>query len=894
MADNKEVRKQQEAQMDEIFKSEQTTIIPVDLDKEMRKSFIDYAMSVISDRALPDIRDGMKPVHRRILYSMFTQGFTPDKPYRKCATTIGDVLGRFHPHGDASVYDALVRLAQDFSLRHPLVDGHGNFGSIDGDPPAAYRYTEARLDKIALEMMRDINKNTVDFRPNFDEHDMEPIALPSRFPNLLVNGSVGIAVGMATNIPPHNLGEVIDGVIMMMDNPDCTVEDLMTVVKGPDFPLGGQILGTGGIREAYSTGKGRILVRAHCEIEDHQGRQRIIVHDLPFAVNKARLIERMAELVKDKKVEGISGIRDESDRNEKVRIVIEVKKDANPEVVLNQLYKNCALQDACCANMLALVPDAEGKLEPKLITLRDALSYYVEHQENVVTRRTIFDKEKDEGRRHIDEGLLLAMDHIDEIINIIRSSRTEAEAKERMCERFGFTDKQAQHIVDMRLGRLTGLEREKLEAEIEELTARIAQYERILSDKEVLHDVIRTEILEIKRKFATPRVSEIINGSFEDIDDESLIQEEDIVVTLTHMGYIKRQRIDSYKAQHRGGRGISGQSTREEDYVEKIITTTTHKFLLCFTNTGRVFKIKGYKIPETLSRSARGTAVVNLLKLGENEKITNIIPIDNFEDENLYLTVATRNGVVKRTAVSKYQNINKNGLIATSIREDDAVVAVSLTTGGQEIILVTSQGKAIRFNSDDCRELGRQAMGVRGIRLSEGDKVIGMEPVTPDGELLVISENGYGKRSRTDDYKVQNRGGKGLITYKVNEKTGKLIGVTIVDNDEDLLIITDQGVIIRVAAEEIPTLSRATSGVRLMRSKGARIVDFALTEHEIPEEKSAEGAEDAENTEGEAQADAQDGTAVSVDTDGDTSIQRLLEAAESDDDSDEGQDNGEE
>ncbi|MCR5060803.1 MAG: DNA gyrase subunit A [Saccharofermentans sp.] len=894
MADNKEVRKQQEAQMDEIFKSEQTTIIPVDLDKEMRKSFIDYAMSVISDRALPDIRDGMKPVHRRILYSMFTQGFTPDKPYRKCATTIGDVLGRFHPHGDASVYDALVRLAQDFSLRHPLVDGHGNFGSIDGDPPAAYRYTEARLDKIALEMMRDINKNTVDFRPNFDEHDMEPIALPSRFPNLLVNGSVGIAVGMATNIPPHNLGEVIDGVIMMMDNPDCTVEDLMTVVKGPDFPLGGQILGTGGIREAYSTGKGRILVRAHCEIEDHQGRQRIIVHDLPFAVNKARLIERMAELVKDKKVEGISGIRDESDRNEKVRIVIEVKKDANPEVVLNQLYKNCALQDACCANMLALVPDAEGKLEPKLITLRDALSYYVEHQENVVTRRTIFDKEKDEGRRHIDEGLLLAMDHIDEIINIIRSSRTEAEAKERMCERFGFTDKQAQHIVDMRLGRLTGLEREKLEAEIEELTARIAQYELILSDKEVLHDVIRTEILEIKRKFATPRVSEIINGSFEDIDDESLIQEEDIVVTLTHMGYIKRQRIDSYKAQHRGGRGISGQSTREEDYVEKIITTTTHKFLLCFTNTGRVFKIKGYKIPETLSRSARGTAVVNLLKLGENEKITNIIPIDNFEDENLYLTVATRYGTVKRTAVSKYQNINKNGLIATSIREDDAVVAVSLTTGGQEIILVTSQGKAIRFNSDDCRELGRQAMGVRGIRLSEGDKVIGMEPVTPDGELLVISENGYGKRSRTDDYKVQNRGGKGLITYKVNEKTGKLIGVTIVDNDEDLLIITDQGVIIRVAAEEIPTLSRATSGVRLMRSKGARIVDFALTEHEIPEEESAEGAEDAENTEGEAQADAQDGAAVSVDTDGDTSIQRLLEAAEADDDSDEGQDNGEE
>ncbi len=857
MAEDKEMRKQQEAQMDEVFKSEQTTIVPVDLDKEMRKSFIDYAMSVISDRALPDIRDGMKPVHRRILYSMFTQGFTPDKPYRKCATTIGDVLGRFHPHGDASVYDALVRLAQDFSLRHPLVDGHGNFGSIDGDPPAAYRYTEARLDKIALEMMRDINKNTVDFRPNFDEHEMEPVALPSRFPNLLVNGSVGIAVGMATNIPPHNLGEVIDGVVMMLDNPDCTIDDLMTVVKGPDFPLGGQILGSMGIREAYTTGKGRIVVRAHCEIEDHQGKQRIIVHDLPFAVNKARLIERMAELVKEKKVEGITTVRDESDRNEKVRIVIEVKKDANPDVVLNQLYKNCALQDACCANMLALVPDADGKLEPKLITLKDALSYYVQHQENVVTRRTEFDKEKDEGRRHIDEGLLIAIDHIDEIIAIIRSSRTEAEAKDRMCERFGFTDKQAQHIVDMRLGRLTGLEREKLEAEIAELTARIEQYILILSDRNVLHETIKGEILEIKRKFATPRVSEILNGSFDDIDDESLIQEEDIVVTLTHMGYIKRQRVDTYKAQHRGGRGISGQGTREEDYVEKIITTTTHKFLLCFTDTGRVFKIKGYKIPETLSRSARGTAIVNLLKLQENEKITNIIPIDNFDDENTYLTVATRNGIVKKTAVSKYTNINKNGLIATNIREDDSVVAVSLTRGGQEIILVTSEGKAIRFNSDDCRELGRNSFGVRGIRLSEGDKVIGMEPVTENGELLVISENGYGKRSSVDDYKVQNRGGKGLITYKVSDKTGRLIGVTIVNDEHDLLIITDQGVIIRVSAGEIPTLSRATSGVRLMRSKDAKIVDFALTDHEAETEDAAEGEAAADVSEAEAEISAE-------------------------------------
>ena len=873
MADNKELRKQQEAQMDDVFKSEQTTIVPVDLDKEMRKSFIDYAMSVISDRALPDIRDGMKPVHRRILYSMFTQGFTPDKAYRKCATTIGDVLGRFHPHGDASVYDALVRLAQDFSLRHPLVDGHGNFGSIDGDPPAAYRYTEARLDKIALEMMRDINKNTVDFRPNFDEHDVEPVALPSRFPNLLVNGSVGIAVGMATNIPPHNLGEVIDGVVMMLDNPDCTVDDLMTVVKGPDFPLGGQILGTMGIREAYTTGKGRIVVRAHCEVEGNEGKQRIIVHDLPFAVNKARLIERMAELSKDKKVEGITNIRDESDRNEKVRIVIDVRKDANPEVVLNQLYKNCALQDACCANMLALAPDADGKLEPKLITLVDALHYYVEHQENVVTRRTEFDMEKDEMKRHIDEGLLIAMDHIDEIIAIIRSSRTEQEAKDRMCERFGFSDKQAQHIVDMRLGRLTGLEREKLEAEIEELTARIEQYKLILSDKNVLHETIKSEILEIKRKYATPRLSEIVQGSFEDIDDESLIQEEDIVVTLTHLGYIKRQRVDTYKAQHRGGRGISGQSTREEDYVEKIITTTTHKFLLCFTDTGRVFKIKGYRIPETQSRSARGTAIVNLLKLGDNEKITNIIPIDNFEDE-LYLTVATKRGVVKRTAVEKYANINKNGLIATNIREDDAVVAVSLTTAGQEIILVTSEGKAIRFNSDDCREMGRSATGVRGIKLSEKDYVIGMEPVTENGELLVISENGYGKRSSVDDYKVQNRGGKGLITYKVNDKTGNLIGVTIVNDEHDLLIITDQGVIIRVSASEIPTLSRATSGVRLMRSKNAKIVDFALTDHETdePEEGSEDGTEQASDAAEDITSQEEGSVTAEASEDGDGDI----------------------
>ncbi len=849
-ASSKADRMKQENEIDEVFKSEQNTIIPVDLEKEMKQSFIDYAMSVISDRALPDIRDGLKPVHRRILYSMYTDKILPDKPYKKCATTVGNVLGHFHPHGDASVYDALVRLAQDFSLRHPLVDGHGNFGSIDGDPPAAYRYTESRLEKIALEMMRDIEKNTVDFRPNFDESEMEPVALPSRFPNLLVNGSVGIAVGMATNIPPHNLGEVIDGVVMMLDNPDVTVEELMTVIKGPDFPTGGMILGTMGIRDTYRSGRGRIVVRAHSDIEDMAGgRQRIVFHDLPYAINKARLIERIADLVKEKKVEGISGLRDESDRTERVRIVVELKKDANAEVVLNQLYKNCALQDACCANMLALVPDANGKLEPRTFTLVDALKHYVAHQESVVTKRVIFDLEKAEARKHIDEGLLMAMDHIDEIINIIRSSRTEPEAKATMCERFGFSDKQAQHIVDMRLGRLTGLERDKLMQEIEDLTAQIAHYHEILENIDVLHDTIKEEILEIKRKFATPRLTEIVYGAFEEIDDESLIQEENIVVTLTNFGYIKRQLIDTYKSQHRGGRGISGQSTREEDYVEKIITTTTHHFLLCFTNTGRVFKIKGYQIPETSSRSARGTAIVNLLKLQEGEKIRNIIPLKDFEQEDLFLTIATRNGVVKKTSLNAYSNINKNGLIAVNVREGDAVIEVDLTTENQEVILVTKQGKAIRFNADNVRSMGRNSTGVRGIKLSEDDEVVGMVPVTENGELLVISKKGMGKRSRIDEYRTQTRGGKGLITYRVSEKTGVLVGCTLVDDSKDLLIITNQGVIIRVATTEIPTLSRATTGVRLMRAKDAEIVDFAIADHVDPEaEEGEEGAESSEIT----------------------------------------------
>ncbi len=831
--DVKDLRKRQEAEIDAVFRSAQDTIIPVDLEQEMKKSFIDYAMSVISDRALPDIRDGLKPVHRRILYSMFTQGFTPDKSYRKCATTVGDVLGRFHPHGDGSVYDALVRLAQDFSMRHMLVDGHGNFGSMDGDPPAAYRYTEARLAKVAMEMMSDINKNTVDFRPNFDEHEMEPIALPSRFPNLLVNGSVGIAVGMATNIPPHNMGEVIDGVVMLLDNPEAEIEDLMTVIKGPDFPTGGAILGQRGIREAYRTGRGRIVVRAHTDIETMKnGRSRIVVHDLPYQVNKARLIERIAELVKDKKIDGISDVRDESDRTEAVRIVVELKKDANANVVLNQLYKHSSLQEAFNANMLALVPDEQGRLEPKTITLMDALVYYIKHQEEVVRRRTQFDLEKAEARKHIVEGLLKAIDHIDEVIAIIRSSRTEDEAKQRLCDRFDFSERQAQHIVDMRLGRLTGLEREKLQSEHRDLEVKIEYFQRVLAEEALLHEVIKNELLAVKNRFANPRRTAFEVGEDEDIDDESLIQEEDVVITLTHLGYVKRLPVDTYKSQHRGGRGISGLATREEDFVENIITTSTHAVLLCFTNRGRVFRIKGYQVPEA-SRQARGTAIVNLLHLDGEEKIQTVIPVRNFE-EGCYLMMATSRGVVKKTQLEEYSRINKSGLIAINLREDDELVGVRLTDGCKEVVLVTQKGLSIRFSEEDVRDTGRNTMGVRGINLGEDDRVIGMAPIIEGENLLVVSEKGFGKRTEMDEYRTQTRGGKGLMTYRIAEKTGPLVRIALVDDTKDILIINDSGVIIRLAAMEIPVLSRVTQGVTLMRSKDSKVVDLAIVEHEEP------------------------------------------------------------
>lgn len=841
--DKMDLQKLKEAAVDAAFKNPFNTIIPIDLEVEMKKSFIDYAMSVISDRALPDVRDGLKPVHRRILYSMYTQGFTPDKPYRKCATTVGDVLGRFHPHGDAAVYDSMVRMAQDFSMRHMLVDGHGNFGSRDGDSAAAYRYTEARLSKISMEMMSDINKDTVDFKPNFDEHVMEPIVLPARFPSLLVNGSTGIAVGMATNIPPHNLTEVIDGVIMLIDQPDATADDLMEVIKGPDFPTGGLILGSSGIRNAYRTGRGRIVVRARTDIEEMKNnRQRILVHDLPYMVNKARLIERIAELVKDKKVEGISDIRDESDRNDAVRIVIELKRDANANVVLNQLYKHTQLQDAFNANMLALVQDDRGHFEPRVVNLVQALQYYIDHQKDVVSRRTRFELEKAEARRHIVEGLRKAIDHIDEVIRMIRSSGNEDEAKARLTERFDFSDKQAQHIVDMRLGRLTGLEQEKLENEFRDLCVKIEWYLRVLSEEPLLLGLIKDELLQVGNRFGNERRTAIEIGEDDDIDDESLIQEAPIMVTLTHFGYVKRMTMDHCNTQHRGGRGVTGMQTREEDFVERIITTSTHATLLFFTNLGKVYRMKGYQIPES-GRQAKGMAIVNLLHLDAGEKIRAIIPIQDFAQGGC-LMMATRNGVVKKTELVDYSNINRNGLIAINLRENDKLIGVQLTENKDDIVLVSRKGLSIRFMDSDVRSTGRNTQGVRGILLDPDDEVVGMAPTVPDKTLLVVSEKGFGKRTELDEYRVQSRGGKGLITYRPSEKTGLLVGIALVDDANDIVLINDLGVMIRMSSAEIPVLSRITQGVTLMRVRDGKVVDLAIIDQEACDDTETEAAQE--------------------------------------------------
>ena len=820
-------------------------VIPVDIEAEMKESFINYAVSVIVDRALPDVRDGLKPVHRRILYSMHTQGFTADKSYRKCATTVGDVLGKYHPHGDAAVYDSLVRMAQDFSLRYPLVDGHGNFGSRDGDPPAAMRYTEARLSKISAEMLADINKDTVDFKSNFDEHEMEPVVLPSRFPNLLVNGSSGIAVGMATNIPPHNLTEVIDGIAALIKNPEISADELNAIIKGPDFPTAGTILGKQGIRDYFRTGRGRLIIRAKAEIEaGEHNRQRIVVRDLPYQVNKARLIEKIAELVKDKRIEGISDINDESDRNEAVRIVISLKRDANARVVLNQLYKFTQMQDTFSVNMLALVQTPEGKFLPRVINLKTALELYLNHQKDVITRRTRFDLEKAEARAHILEGLKIAIDNLDEVIQIIRGSRTEVLAKERLIERFSISERQAQAIVDMRLGRLTGLEREKLEEEYRELMKKIEYYKRVLSDESLLLSIIEEELNEIKRKYGDERRTEIAPGE-DDIDIEDLIKEEEVVITLTHFGYIKRLPCDTYKSQKRGGKGVTALSTREEDFVERLFITSTHNYILFFTNKGKVYRLKAYQIPEA-GRQAKGTAIVNLLELGGDEKVSAVIPIEECR-EGLYLIMATRNGLVKKTRLTEYDNIRRGGLLAVSLRENDELIDVRLTDGEKDIILVTREGMSIRFRESDVRPLGRVSQGVKGITLEDGDYVVAMATSREDSTLLVVTENGFGKRTELEEYKTQIRGGKGILTYRVTEKTGKVAGVKLVYESDEIMLISSDGTIIRMKVADISILGRATQGVTLMRtSEGNIVVSIARIEEKDDEEEEEEKEKEEE------------------------------------------------
>lgn len=801
-------------------------IIQRDIENEMRTAYIDYAMSVIVARALPDVRDGLKPVHRRILYTMHEDGFTPDKPYRKCATTVGDVLGRYHPHGDSSVYDALVRMAQDFSLRYMMVDGHGNFGSVDGDPPAAYRYTEARMSKIAVNMLTDIEKNTVDFMPNFDDRLQEPTVLPAKIPALLVNGSSGIAVGMATNIPPHNLTEVINGIIKIIDEDEVTDEDLMSVIKGPDFPTGATILGREGIKQAYTTGRGKITLRAEAEIEEMSGnKQRIIVSSLPYQVNKAKLIEHIADLVKEKRLEGISAIRDESDRQDKIRIVVELKRDANPQVVLNQLYKNTQMQDTFGIIMLALVNG-----EPKILTLRQCLDYYIEHRKNVVLRRTKFDLDKAEARAHILEGLKIALDNIDEVIAIIRAAYDDA--KERLMERFGLSEIQAQAILDMRLKTLSGLQREKIEDEYNELMKLIAYLKEVLSSETLVYGIIKDELIEIRDKFGDERLTKIVAAEG-DIDVEDLIKEEQSVIALTHFGYIKRMPIDTYKSQKRGGKGITGIATREEDFVKQIFTASTHDTILFFSNKGKLYKLRGYEIPEA-GRTARGTAIVNLLSLDAGEKVSAIIPIQNFA-EGKYLLFATKNGIIKKTSLTEYNSARKTGLLSITLKEDDELIDVRLTDGEDNVVLVTKGGMSITFDEKDVRPMGRVSQGVIGIRLGKDDEVIGMESIIAgaNATLLAITENGFGKRTELDEYRVQTRGGKGVITYKVTPKTGNIVGIRIVEEADDVMLITDTGTIIRLNVAGISVLGRSTQGVTLMRTNEGRVVSIEkITEKE--------------------------------------------------------------
>ena len=807
-------------------------IIEKDIEKEMREAYIDYAMSVIVSRALPDVRDGLKPVHRRILYSMHEDGITSDKPYRKCANTVGSVLGRYHPHGDSSVYDAMVRLAQDFSMRYQLIDGHGNFGSVDGDGAAAMRYTEARMSKIAEYMLTDIEKNTVDFMPNYDDRLQEPTVLPARIPALLANGSSGIAVGMATNIPPHNLTELIDGIIKIIDEDNVTDEELMSVIKGPDFPTEGIILGLEGIKQAYTTGKGKITLRAETEIEEMSGnRQRIIVSSLPYQVNKANLIKTISDLSKERKIEGISECRDESDRKDKVRVVIELKRDANPQVVLNQLFKHTQMQTTFGIIMLALVNGV-----PKILTLRQCLDCYIDHRKDVILRRTQFELDKALARAHILEGLKIALDNIDEVINIIRNSYDDA--KERLMERFGLTDIQAQAILDMRLRTLSGLQREKIEEEYNQLMELIAHLRDILNSEKLVFDIIKEELLEIKDKFGDERKTKIVAAEGE-IDVEDLIKEEQTVVALTHFGYIKRMPIDTYKSQKRGGKGITGIATREEDFVKQIFTASTHDTILFFTNKGKLYHLRGYEIPEA-GRTAKGTAIVNLLSLDAGEKVSAVIPIQNFA-EGKYLLMATKNGLIKKTALKEYDSSRKTGLQGITLKEDDELISVRLTDGQDNVVLVTRNGMCITFDEKDVRPIGRVSQGVIGIRLDEDDEVIGMESVIAGGKatLLAITENGFGKRTELDEYRVQNRGGKGVVTYKITPKTGKLVGVRIATEEDDVMLITDTGTIIRINVKDISVLGRSTQGVTLMRtSDGGKVVSMEILAPEIKDVES--------------------------------------------------------
>ena len=835
--------------------------IHVDINNEMKKCYIDYAMSVIVGRALPDVRDGLKPVHRRILYSMQELGLEPQKGYRKCARIVGEVLGKYHPHGDSSVYDALVRMAQDFSLRYMLVDGHGNFGSVDGDSAAAMRYTEAKMNKIAVEMLRDIRKETVDFMPNFDGEEKEPVVLPSRYPNLLVNGSSGIAVGMATNIPPHNLGEFIDGTIMLIDNPETTVLELMTAIKGPDFPTGAIVMGKAGIRAAYETGKGKIVVRAKAEIEEENGRNRIVVTEIPYQVNKAKLIENIADLVKDKKITGISDLRDESDR-EGMRIVIELKRDANPNVILNLLFKHTKMQDTFGVIMLALVDN-----EPKVLNLKEVLTHYIAFQKEVVTRRTIFELNKAEARAHILEGLKIALDNIDDVINIIRSSKTSDIAKSTLMERFQLSDKQAQAILEMRLRRLTALERDKIEEELNEIMQYIEYLNSILADEMKLLGVIKEELIEIKSKYNDERRTEI-QKVVNEIDIEDLIQEEDVVITLTNSGYIKRISADTYSAQRRGGRGIQAMTTKEDDFVENVLITSTHSDVLFFTNKGRVYKKRAYEIPDA-GRTAKGTNIINLIPIEQDERIETVLTIAD-EIREGYLFMATKKGLVKKTHLSEFKNLRKNGLIAISLREGDELLKVKVTRGDADIVIVSEHGNAIKFNEQDVRAMGRTAAGVKSMNLRDDDIAVCMDIAVDDEDLLVISENGFGKRTPLVEYKRQNRGGVGLITYKISEKTGKVVGATVCKAEDELMLINTSGVAIRINVSDVSVTSRATMGVRLMRtSDEERIAAIAKISASEMQEKDQQLSL-TDNLENEH-----------LELNEDTSLDRLVEEAES-------------